>query len=62
MRIGGIGVVYGLGIPWLAAVTGMGLTKATLGSMVFIPGDLIKAILAGSVAAGVRRAYPIAPK
>lgn len=60
--IGGIGAIYGLGIPWLAAVTGMGLTKAALGSMVFIPGDLIKAIVAGSVAAGVRRAYPIAMK
>ncbi|GJD50334.1 Biotin transporter BioY [Methylobacterium crusticola] len=56
---GGIGAVYAVGIPWLAAVTGMGLSRALLGSAVFVPGDLIKAVAAVLVARGVRRAYPI---
>ncbi|RVU16143.1 biotin transporter BioY [Methylobacterium oryzihabitans] len=57
--LGGIGAVYALGIPWLAAVTGMGLSKAALGSAVFVPGDVVKAVVAALIARGVRRAYPI---
>lgn len=42
--VGGIGVVYLLGIPVLAVVAGLPLTKAALGSAAFLPGDLIKAL------------------
>lgn len=56
--LGGIGVVYAVGIPWLALVGGMDLMKAAAGSMAFVPGDLIKAGVAAFVAAGVRRAHP----
>ncbi|WP_084965565.1 biotin transporter BioY [Thermoactinospora rubra] len=60
--VGGIGVIYGLGIPVQAAVTGAGLGKAALLSLAFIPGDVAKAVLAALVAGGVRRAYPaVAP-
>jgi biotin transport system substrate-specific component len=48
-------VVYAVGIPWLAIVTGMGLTKAVWAIAVFIPGDLLKALIAGIVAQRVRR-------
>jgi biotin transport system substrate-specific component len=57
---GGLLVVYALGIPWLAAVTGMGLSRAAIGSAAFIPGDLLKAVIAALVARSVRRAYPLA--
>lgn len=52
---GGMLVVYAVGIPWLAVVTGMGLTKAAWAIAVFIPGDLLKALIAGIVAQRVRR-------
>ena len=53
--VGGMLVVYAVGIPWLAIVTGMGLTKAAWAIAVFIPGDLLKALIAGIVAQRVRR-------
>lgn len=58
--VGGIAIVYALGIPWLAAVTGMGLSRAAVGSLTFVPGDLLKAIVAALVARNVERAYPVA--
>ena len=57
--VGGIVVVYAVGIPWLAATTGMGLHKAMMGSLVFLPGDLIKAAVTAVVAVQVRRAWPM---
>ncbi|MEE2953210.1 MAG: biotin transporter BioY [Pseudomonadota bacterium] len=58
--LGGIGVVYGVGIPWYSAMSGMGLVEAFTGSMIaFIPGDLIKAGIAAAVIVAVKRAYPL---
>lgn len=57
--VGGIVVVYAVGIPWLAWRAGLDLeTALTLGGTVFLPGDLLKAALATFIAAGVHRAYP----
>lgn len=57
--VGGIGVVYAIGIPVLAWRTGLDLAEATrLGGLIFLPGDLIKAGLATVIAIGVHRAYP----
>jgi biotin transport system substrate-specific component len=62
--LGGIGVIYAVGVPWYSAMSGMGLREAFIGSAVaFIPGDLIKAGVAAAVIIAVRRAYPlIAPR
>lgn len=50
---GGIIVVHILGAAWLGYVTSMGIGKAIMvGSVPFLPGDLIKAVVA--VAIGVR--------
>lgn len=57
--IGGIGVVYLLGIPWLSLTAGLPIDKAAIGSATFIPGDLIKAVVAAAVIMGVKRAYPL---
>ncbi|WP_188587989.1 biotin transporter BioY, partial [Achromobacter denitrificans] len=57
--IGGIAVVYAFGVPWLAAVTKMELGKAALAVAVFLPGDLIKAVVAAWVASRVERAWPM---
>jgi biotin transport system substrate-specific component len=56
--IGGIGATYAVGVPWMAAVAKLSLAQAALGSAVFLPGDIAKAILAGIVAGLVRRSYP----
>jgi biotin transport system substrate-specific component len=56
--VGGIGVIYLVGIPVQALVTGVSLGKAALLSLTFLPGDLIKAVLASIVTRGTQRAYP----
>lgn len=57
--IGGIGIVYLLGIPWLSVSASLPFDKALFGSVVFIPGDFIKAAIAAAVIMGVKRAYPL---
>ncbi|GAB3279019.1 BioY family transporter [Microbacterium sp. MEC084] len=56
--VGGIGVVYALGIPVQAAILGMPLHEAAVGSLIFIPGDLVKVVLATVLALALHRAYP----
>jgi biotin transport system substrate-specific component len=57
--IGGIVVVYLVGLPWMAAVLGLPLHQAFLaGALPFLPGDLVKAVIAAGVAASVHRAWP----
>ncbi|MFM8352349.1 MAG: biotin transporter BioY [Actinomycetales bacterium] len=57
--IGGIGVVYLIGVPVLATVTGTdGIMAAAAAAAVYLPGDLIKAVIATTVAVAVHRAYP----
>jgi len=53
--VGGVVVVYALGVPWLVAVTGMTLTKAVLAVSVFLPGDAIKVVIASIVGQRIRR-------
>lgn len=57
---GGILTVYAFGIPGLALIAGIGLPKALLGSSVFLPGDLIKAVGAALLATTVLRSWSIA--
>lgn len=54
--IGGVAVVYAIGIPWLAALAG---SKAALASVAFLPGDAIKAVIAALVAVTVKKTYPL---
>lgn len=59
--IGGIGVIYLIGVPWSAVVMGDYSLATVLGVGVFLPGDLAKAAVAAAIAAAVFRAYPIPP-
>jgi biotin transport system substrate-specific component len=52
---GGIVAVYACGIVGLSLVTGMPIARAALASVVFFPGDLIKAALVGLLAASLPR-------
>lgn len=56
--LGGIVVLYAVGIVGIAAVTGVSVQAATVTTWVFLPGDLVKAVLAALVARGVHAAYP----
>lgn len=56
--VGGVVVVYAIGIPVQAAVTGTSLTVAAVSSLLFLPGDVLKVALAASVAAAVYKAVP----
>lgn len=55
--LGGIVVIYAFGIPWTAVVTGLPLSTSALGALVFVPGDLLKAVVATLAAINVHRSY-----
>jgi len=56
--VGGILVVYALGIPVQSLVTRLPLGETALTSLVFVPGDLVKAVLATAIVVTLVRAYP----
>lgn len=53
-----IPLVYIVGIPWLAAYTGLTLSQAFVAMSPFIVGDVIKVAIAAGLAAIIHRAYP----
>ena len=57
--VGGIVVIYAIGIPVMANRAGLSLTKALEVSWVFVPGDLAKAVIAAVIARAVHRGYPV---
>jgi len=57
--VGGIGAVYLLGVPFWALQSGSTLWSVLTISVNFLPGDLIKAVLAALVTAAVQRGYPV---
>ncbi|MBD8162351.1 biotin transporter BioY [Erwinia persicina] len=58
LALGGVVVIYSAGIPWIAVVAGLPLKQAALGSLGFLPGDMVKVGLAVLIVRAVRRAYP----
>lgn len=54
--VGGALVIYLFGVTWLAIRTSWG--SSLVGTFPFLPGDLIKAVLAALVVKQVHRAYP----
>jgi biotin transport system substrate-specific component len=56
--VGGILVVYAFGIPIQAWISHAPLTKVAVADLLFVPGDLLKAVVAAVIARGVFRAYP----
>lgn len=57
--VGGIIVLYAVGIPWIAVVAGISIDKAALSAIAYIPGDLVKAGLAAIIMVQVKRSYPL---
>jgi biotin transport system substrate-specific component len=56
--IGGALAVYAVGIPVQAAVTRLPLGHTALSTTVFLPGDLLKAVVATILTMALWRAYP----
>jgi biotin transport system substrate-specific component len=46
-----------VGVPWTSVVTGLPLGTSALGSLVFVPGDVIKAVITALVAVTMHRSY-----
>ena len=58
--VGGILVIYAVGVPVLKVVGGLSWGQALTGGVVpFLPGDVVKALVAAAIADTVRRSYPI---
>jgi biotin transport system substrate-specific component len=55
---GGIVVLYAFGIVGIALVGHLSLGKALMATWIFIPGDLVKAVVAALIARGVHQALP----
>jgi biotin transport system substrate-specific component len=57
--VGGIAMVYAIGIPVQAFILGTtGLVATAIAATAYLPGDLIKVAIATGAAAAVHRAYP----
>lgn len=54
--VGGIVLVYAVGVPWLALSTGMDISKAiAVGAVPFIAGDVFKLVIAILIATALRK-------
>ncbi|MCP4205648.1 MAG: biotin transporter BioY [Shimia sp.] len=58
IALGGIVLMYAVGIPWMAFIGKLGMAKSLSIMVAFIPGDLIKVVVAAILAENLRKAYP----
>lgn len=58
IALGGIVLMYAIGIPWMAFVGKLGLMKSLTIMVAYVPGDLVKVVVATIIARGLRRAFP----
>jgi biotin transport system substrate-specific component len=58
MVAGGILAIYAVGIPVQSAVTRLPLLETAYTSLVFLPGDLVKAVIATGIVMTLVRGYP----
>lgn len=56
--VGGIVIVYAVGIPFQSLITGLPLPQTALFSAAYLPGDILKVIVATIVTVALWRAYP----
>ncbi len=56
--IGGIGVLYLFGIPGMSVTLDKSLSEAAQIAIAFLPGDVVKAVIAGLVTAALARMRP----
>ncbi|MET0871167.1 MAG: biotin transporter BioY [Paeniglutamicibacter terrestris] len=56
--VGGIPVIYAVGVPVQSMITGLPIGQTLLMSSAFLPGDLIKVVTATFIVTTLLRAYP----
>ncbi|MGB0695059.1 MAG: biotin transporter BioY [Rhodospirillaceae bacterium] len=56
--LGGIVVLYGFGIPYWVMMTDNAVSAVLATAVIFLPGDLLKAVLCAVIASALIRAYP----
>ncbi|MCP4482914.1 MAG: biotin transporter BioY [bacterium] len=59
ITFGGIIILYIAGILWISLIAKISIYKSFIGCLVFIPGDIIKAIIATFVSMLIKKSYPI---
>jgi biotin transport system substrate-specific component len=59
--LGGVVVEYAIGNAWVSVVTELDYVGATIASVQFLPGDILKVVAAASIAMTLRRSYPLMP-
>lgn len=59
---GGVVVDHLFGVLWLAFITGLGLPAAFIGTLGFVPGDALKALIAAFAGRAVMVGYPLLPQ
>lgn len=59
--LGGMLVIYAVGVPWMAVVLGDSVLASLMAVAVYLPGDLAKAVVTALIASTVHRAYPVPP-
>ncbi|MGE5704079.1 MAG: biotin transporter BioY [Clostridia bacterium] len=57
--VGGIIVIYIIGMGYQAALTGVPFFTVAIKSLLFVPGDLLKSFVAAVIAVRVHQAYPL---
>ncbi len=60
--IGGVLVVYAIGMPVVSLIAGTPFDKVVMGSLAFLPGDVLKAAIASLAARAVMVGYPLLPQ
>lgn len=58
MIVGGILVIYAFGVPVQSMITGLPVAETAWLSIVFLPGDLVKAVIGVLIVMTLVRAYP----
>lgn len=57
--IGAILIVYAVGVTYLSLMAELPWGSTALSSLIFLPGDLVKAIIASAIILKVNQAYPL---
>lgn len=57
--LGGIVVIYALGIPFTAWRVHSGFIATVVSAVQYLPGDAIKVVISAAITLGVYRAYPV---
>lgn len=57
--VGGIGIVYLFGIPWMAYILNLSLLAAATISLGFLPGGCLKVLIASFIAMTVKKSVPL---